>query len=987
DSAISFAGAVTGSFALTLDAGSGAVSFDGAVGTEESPLGAVVCAGSGSYTFSGAVYASTFSLTASGAQVTLLEDDTFGTLSLTGAGSTVRFGAGKTQTVTTALISTGAAGSPVTLTTAASAPSASDTETWWLLDIPQAVGAALGESDVSFTQIEYSKSVSDITHEWAESVTEKTAGSTLNWFLRKYFWRGGQSSDWATAANWALSEDGTVASLLAPSYDGTEKIIIATAPGGNTLVLAQPVTVSSLLVQSGKTIDLAGYSLTALSITNEGTVRLTGGSASSSQTISGAVVNGADSTVCYYGTSLSSLPWDGDSTLAGCQYENLVFEESASGSVESDIAVSGNLAVQTDSALGFTGTITFTGSGVASGTTQTVEVSRNESMYFGSVIVASGSAVSTASDFTVNGSWTVESGASFTVSESGGRSPEIRFTGAGSVFRGGGMYYPRLVFAGSGAEIADENSFGDVFFTADTTLSSSNTFLRFSCEKAGVTLTFAAGTTQTISEMFTAGGTGDSYVTLKSSVSGSVWRLAVGTAATIGDLCNVFYVSVSDSESVYESITAFSSVDGGNNTNWIFDDGLALPNLALMLSPVGETQVYGIFAGKLFYRGVSFGELDAQTLQTALEMIPQNVQLTRNGAVDAALKVDSAEYVPSGDGSAWSVLLFTLSQPVTFDDICNVTVYIRRISSEEKHHYHPLSDFALNVVEPLYALTSLAADAGSASASLTETVHDFTASSADTLLADADILLQADLQDDLQAVLIPDRKAAIQPQWQSATVNQALGTSWRVWLPWQHQSLSGGYNSNTLTGHEGEAVSGKAGLWNYTFQNEERDDDSCGWTGGEEIQFLFSLRDSSGSDIMIDFDGDGSREMPLYALSFGGVSASSLPELDLWSFKIKGVRKQRGGVTILNNVINVLSGEETVLQVNMRGEGLLSVYVLSADGSIVRRLEHGRVDSGTHSYRWDGTNSRGDPVARGMYFIRITGDGIDETRKVLCVKE
>ena len=34
-----------------------------------------------------------------------------------------------------------------------------------------------------------------------------------------------------------------------------------------------------------------------------------------------------------------------------------------------------------------------------------------------------------------------------------------------------------------------------------------------------------------------------------------------------------------------------------------------------------------------------------------------------------------------------------------------------------------------------------------------------------------------------------------------------------------------------------------------------------------------------------------------------------------------------------------------------------------------------------------GTNGAGKSVARGMYFVRVIGDEIDETRKVMVVKE
>jgi hypothetical protein len=35
---------------------------------------------------------------------------------------------------------------------------------------------------------------------------------------------------------------------------------------------------------------------------------------------------------------------------------------------------------------------------------------------------------------------------------------------------------------------------------------------------------------------------------------------------------------------------------------------------------------------------------------------------------------------------------------------------------------------------------------------------------------------------------------------------------------------------------------------------------------------------------------------------------------------------------------------------------------------------------------WDGTNAGGNPVARGMYFVRVVGPDIDEIRKVMVIK-
>ncbi|HOX93140.1 MAG TPA: FlgD immunoglobulin-like domain containing protein, partial [Spirochaetales bacterium] len=108
---------------------------------------------------------------------------------------------------------------------------------------------------------------------------------------------------------------------------------------------------------------------------------------------------------------------------------------------------------------------------------------------------------------------------------------------------------------------------------------------------------------------------------------------------------------------------------------------------------------------------------------------------------------------------------------------------------------------------------------------------------------------------------------------------------------------------------------------------------------------------------------------------------------DLWSYRVQDVTKQRGGVTILNNVINSLKRERTAVQLDLAEGGQVSVLVFTLDGDVVQALHRGRLGAGSYTFTWDGTNMAGDAVARGMYFIRVVGPGLDEIRKVMVIKE
>jgi len=135
---------------------------------------------------------------------------------------------------------------------------------------------------------------------------------------------------------------------------------------------------------------------------------------------------------------------------------------------------------------------------------------------------------------------------------------------------------------------------------------------------------------------------------------------------------------------------------------------------------------------------------------------------------------------------------------------------------------------------------------------------------------------------------------------------------------------------------------------------------------GSEIEFIFKYGD-------------------LYCARL--IDPEDITSVDPWRFSISGMKLQRGGVTILNNVIDSSKGEKTILSINLEKSGSLVIQVFTMDGNIVRTLERGKKGTGSYTYTWNGTNLAGNPVARGMYFIRVVGPDMDEIRKVMVVKE
>ncbi|MFP4302437.1 MAG: FlgD immunoglobulin-like domain containing protein, partial [Spirochaetaceae bacterium] len=114
-------------------------------------------------------------------------------------------------------------------------------------------------------------------------------------------------------------------------------------------------------------------------------------------------------------------------------------------------------------------------------------------------------------------------------------------------------------------------------------------------------------------------------------------------------------------------------------------------------------------------------------------------------------------------------------------------------------------------------------------------------------------------------------------------------------------------------------------------------------------------------------------------------SANDPREFAPWLVAIEGFVPQRGGVTVLNNVINPEAGERTVLTYELGRPGMVLIQVFTLDGNLVTTLQRGRQGEGSYNIPWDGTNAGGRNVTPGIYFVRVVAPGIDEYRKVMVV--
>jgi len=150
------------------------------------------------------------------------------------------------------------------------------------------------------------------------------------------------------------------------------------------------------------------------------------------------------------------------------------------------------------------------------------------------------------------------------------------------------------------------------------------------------------------------------------------------------------------------------------------------------------------------------------------------------------------------------------------------------------------------------------------------------------------------------------------------------------------------------------------------------------FSNGGKIEFVLRLEGNSGDSNMFIARLDA----PL-----GIIPSDWYAHIRPFSFDIINTRQQRGGVTILNNVINSDKKEVTYIRYNLPRSGRVTVQIYTLDGTLIKSLRRNEQrEAGTYVDTWDGSNNGGRAVARGMYFVRVVGPDIDEIRKIMVVK-
>lgn len=471
------------------------------------------------------------------------------------------------------------------------------------------------------------------------------------------------------------------------------------------------------------------------------------------------------------------------------------------------------------------------------------------------------------------------------------------------------------------------------------------------------------------------------------------------------------------------------------------------PSIETILSPIDNKTFYIIFTKKINQAEISLFDNDNNKIEISesfLELLPQCFELISindDGTFAASdIQIDSkiaAEPVSVLDNDNYTAFKMAFTRDVSLEDVKNVYL---RVVNPKKYDYkmcdpitnikdsyvtliqddlgnyidmfqtHAISEVAINGINPLYGYNSSIQEDKKTITSTTQdevsfVVRDWNENQQNygTFYHDKDITIVCDVDNTTKTENNFVENVNLyfnndtENKMTSEQFNKKIGGNLRIWFP------------NIMENHFDFFTYNKNA--NYGIICSERvdeDDISAGlkfefpksvvenWKSENQISYLFSYLNEDNSQVNIYpvpkfnlltglYELNNSMKFPLFAIRMKDVN--DITSLDLWSFKVKSVTNQRGGVTILNNVINATYGEKAIVKINLPQDGNLDVMVMTLDGNIVTYLNHGATTSGEHYFTWNGTNNAGSKVARGLYFVRVISSTIDETRKIMVVKD
>ncbi|MBI4801161.1 MAG: hypothetical protein HY796_01440 [Elusimicrobia bacterium] len=93
----------------------------------------------------------------------------------------------------------------------------------------------------------------------------------------------------------------------------------------------------------------------------------------------------------------------------------------------------------------------------------------------------------------------------------------------------------------------------------------------------------------------------------------------------------------------------------------------------------------------------------------------------------------------------------------------------------------------------------------------------------------------------------------------------------------------------------------------------------------------------------------------------------------------------KSAATAYNNIITG-AGSRAIIKYDVLTAGTLSIKIYTAAGTLVKTVYDGPVPAGKGTVDWDGTNSKGSKAASGIYFLKVSGAGLNTVDKIAVVR-
>jgi len=78
--------------------------------------------------------------------------------------------------------------------------------------------------------------------------------------------------------------------------------------------------------------------------------------------------------------------------------------------------------------------------------------------------------------------------------------------------------------------------------------------------------------------------------------------------------------------------------------------------------------------------------------------------------------------------------------------------------------------------------------------------------------------------------------------------------------------------------------------------------------------------------------------------------------------------------------------QETNIEFSLKNSSPATLQIYNVKGQLVRTLMQESKSAGIHNLKWTGTDAQGQKVASGIYYIRLSQDGITKTKKIMHLK-